>query len=161
MPFNGLAQKSIIEVIPGHLRRIEALLSGQPERFYDLNAGKWTNGKSIADSFKNIKKNNVSTAFSDVAEEMVDMMKALSFKTREDKESFIKDMQSFFESVYDNGGYFNPNSKDSSRHIRYGVGSQANMKMIESMYKNLRRGTTMSVAGNVAYQRDRQNQYME
>ena len=32
MQWNGIAQKALVEVIPGHLRRIEASLTGESEK---------------------------------------------------------------------------------------------------------------------------------
>ena len=41
-------QKVLVEVIPGHLRRIEAAITGDAERIFDLNSGKWQNYKTIS-----------------------------------------------------------------------------------------------------------------
>jgi hypothetical protein len=159
--FNGLAQKSIVEVMPGHLRRIEALLSGQNERFFDYKSGKWTNAKAVKDQFNSIKKNNVTSSMSDVSDEMAEMMKALSFKSRQDKESMIKDMGAMFEKIYDDYGFFDPNNKDEFSHVKYGVSSKSNMKLLQSMFKNLRRGTAMKMANQVQSQRETHNRQME
>ena len=161
VPFNGITQKSIVEVIPGHLRRIEALLSGQNERFFDHNSGKWTDAKSIKTSFANIKKSNVQSSMSDVSDEMGKMMQSLVFKERRDKEAFLKDMQSMFTQIYDDGGFFDPNNKKSSAHTDYGVQSKANFKILQEMYKNLKRKTVMATPGNVMSQREMHNKNME
>ena len=42
VPFNGLTQKAITEVIPMYLARIEAALTGRTERVYEYETGKWT-----------------------------------------------------------------------------------------------------------------------
>ena len=42
VPFNGLTQKAITEVIPMYLARIEAALTGRNERVYEYETGKWT-----------------------------------------------------------------------------------------------------------------------
>lgn len=46
VPFDGITRKAIIETIPGHLARIEALLGGE-ERSYDYQAGKFVSRKEI------------------------------------------------------------------------------------------------------------------
>ena len=47
MSWNGIAQKALVEIIPGHLRKIEASLTGQGERVFDYRSGKWTSAKSV------------------------------------------------------------------------------------------------------------------
>lgn len=42
VPFDGITKKAIIDVIPGHLARIEAALTGNSAPVYDYNSGKWT-----------------------------------------------------------------------------------------------------------------------
>jgi len=161
MQWNGIANKSLIEVIPGHLRRIEALIGGTNERFYDLKSGKWTNAKAVQTQFNNIKKTNVQSATSDMSDEMKKMMEALSFKSREDKEAMHKDMETIFTKIYDDFGHFDPNSKDESDNTKYGIESKANMKLFKTMFSNLKRGTAMKSANNIQSQREMHNRQME
>lgn len=45
VPFDGVTRKAIVDVIPGHLARIEAALTGASERVFDFETGKWTTFK--------------------------------------------------------------------------------------------------------------------
>ena len=47
MQFNGAANKSIVEVIPTYLARIEAALTGGPLKLYDMERGSWTTSKEV------------------------------------------------------------------------------------------------------------------
>lgn len=51
MSWNGIANKTLVEIIPAHLRRIEAALTGQSERIFDYNTGKFSNSDEIKKSF--------------------------------------------------------------------------------------------------------------
>ena len=53
VPFDGMTRKSIVEVIPAYLARIESLLGGE-ERVYDFNKGKFSSMK-ILEREKKIK----------------------------------------------------------------------------------------------------------
>ena len=46
VPFDGMTRKSIVEVIPAYLARIESLLGGE-ERVYDFNKGKFSSMKIL------------------------------------------------------------------------------------------------------------------
>lgn len=46
VPFDGMTRKSIVEVIPAHLARIESLLGGE-ERVYDFDKGKFSSMKIL------------------------------------------------------------------------------------------------------------------
>lgn len=46
VPFDGMTRKSIVEVIPAYLARIESLLGGE-ERIYDFNKGKFSSMKVL------------------------------------------------------------------------------------------------------------------
>lgn len=61
MPFNGLANKAITEIIPGYLARIEAALTGNEERFYNMKLGRWENATEIKESYnEDIRRANRS-----------------------------------------------------------------------------------------------------
>lgn len=57
MQFNGIANKAITEVIPGYLARIEAALTGNEERFFNMNTGKWERSSMINKKFHSLIQN--------------------------------------------------------------------------------------------------------
>jgi len=56
VPFDGITKKAIIDVIPGHLARIEAALTGNSAPVYDYESGKWTTMAKIKERRDNIEK---------------------------------------------------------------------------------------------------------
>ena len=54
--FDGITKKAIIDVIPGHLARIEAALTGNSAPVYDYESGKWTTMAKIKERRDNMEK---------------------------------------------------------------------------------------------------------
>ena len=71
MQWNGIAQRALVEVIPGHLRRIEAALAGDSERVYDFNSGKWTTMRSIQNIQKDLDRKYIGSAMKPVKDELL------------------------------------------------------------------------------------------
>lgn len=65
VPFDGITRKSIVEVIPGYLSRIEALLGGK-ERLYDFDKGKFISRADIKKERDNFNKSYKDRASSDM-----------------------------------------------------------------------------------------------
>lgn len=56
MSWNGIAQKTLVEVIPSYLAKIESHLTGNPERYYNMGTGRFiTKSKMQKDYAKNVK----------------------------------------------------------------------------------------------------------
>lgn len=71
LQWNGIAQRALVEVIPGHLRRIEAVLSGDSERVYDFNSGKWTTMKHIQSIQKDLDRKYFGYAMHPIKSELM------------------------------------------------------------------------------------------
>ena len=71
MQWNGIAQRALVEVIPGHLRRIEAAISGDSERVYDFNSGKWTTMRNIQNIQKDLDRKYIGSAMKPVKDELL------------------------------------------------------------------------------------------
>lgn len=66
VPFDGYVRKSIVEVIPGYLRKIEAALTGREERAFDLAKGKWRSAYGMRDEFDNKVNDAMLSNFYDI-----------------------------------------------------------------------------------------------
>ena len=100
MQWNGIAQKALVEVIPGHLRRIEAALTGEAERVFDLQSGKWSTMKNVANVEKDIDRKVFKETFSKEKNQLLNMM---NFNSREDKRGWINALDNFFKGVKNRG----------------------------------------------------------
>ena len=71
MQWNGIAQRALVEVIPGHLRRIEAAMTGDSERVYDFNSGKWTTMRNIQYIQKELDRKYIGSAMRPIKDELL------------------------------------------------------------------------------------------
>ena len=106
--FDGITKKAIVDVIPGHLSRIEAALTGRTERVFDFETGKWVNADEIERQFKSRKSRAVSDAAWDVSDEI----RSYIYELKKTNEQAAKDMEKsvykLFKKIYDDGGAFDP-----------------------------------------------------
>ena len=100
MQWNGIAQKALVEVIPGHLRRIEAALTGEGERVFDLQSGKWSTMKNVANIEKDIDRKIFKDTFSAEKNQLLNMM---HFNSRDEMRGWINALDSFFKGVKNRG----------------------------------------------------------
>ena len=71
LQWNGIAQRALVEVIPGHLRRIESAISGDSERVYDFNNGKWTTMKNVQNIQKDLDRKYFGQAMKPIKSELM------------------------------------------------------------------------------------------
>ena len=112
IPFDGITKKSIVEVIPGYLRRIESLLSGQSERVFNFNDGKWLDAATVRQTFDQMYTDSVNSTFSDLRSDMKELMKQFIIENKADSDRFYKDIDTAFKRIYDAGGYQGIKDKD-------------------------------------------------
>ena len=135
IPFDGITRKAIIDVIPTHLRRIEAALTGRPEEMFDYKAGRWVKVSSLKKQFEDIKKNAVRSATADLREAMNPGIKAVrdGIDNKRDKDNFDQAVEEFYQFLYDNNGRFNPKATASKNGI-----SLANYPNLYRHYNKIR-----------------------
>lgn len=136
MPWNGLAQKSIIEVIPGYLRRIESLLSGQDERVYSWSSGKWTTGKALKQERDSISENAYRDAYREIKSQMTELLRDSAMYTNEQWKSINDQMTGFLKTIVESD-YGNPRFKDGAEknYARYKVEDEETMKLLLAAFK--------------------------
>ena len=100
MQWNGIAQKALVEVIPGHLRRIEASLTGESERVFNFQNGKWTNARSIKHIENEIDRQTIGQAFKPIEKEMGSRLK---FNSATDRRKFSRAAKEFEKGVAKRG----------------------------------------------------------
>ena len=109
VPWDGVSRRSVINVIPGYLRRIEAYISGQPELDYDFNTGKWVRLSHASQEFQNIRKEAARTATYDLAREMNSAINKARPNNASQAAEFDEAFDEFRQYLYDRNGRFYPN----------------------------------------------------
>ena len=111
--WNGIAQKSLVEVIPGYLRKIESALTGETPRVFNYQTGRWTNELSAANSQKNIDTKLKREAFKELRESIAvalsnsDLGTSNKQEYNRRKKEIINAANKLMDGVWKNGN-FNP-----------------------------------------------------
>ena len=107
VPFDGIVRKSIVDIIPSHLRRIEAALTGQQERIFNHANGKWTNMRAINEEWNNLKTSSKARATGDLVAEIrkiVDSDKS-KFSSKYDVDKFNDALEAIMNRIYETGSF--------------------------------------------------------
>lgn len=104
--FDGITKKSITEVIPYYLRKMTSVLTGEEEKVFDFEAGKWTTLRKVKENQKDNLLNkymqgtsNIETIIKESTGEYSKM-----YRSKSQQKKFDKDMEKFRIAVYNNGG---------------------------------------------------------
>lgn len=152
--FDGITRKAIVDVIPTYLAKIESAITGANERYFNYNTGRFADIEQIKREYDDLKRNAVRGGFSEVIDAFGSARSSakIRFQRYAEQVDFNKDMQNFFETIYNRGGYFNPNRPGKASD--YGV-SEDNFKTLVAMYKELPKEVQMKVASEVMEARNR------
>lgn len=153
--FDGITRKAIVDVIPTYLAKIESAITGANERYFNYNTGKFADIEQIKREYEDLRRNAVRGGFSEVIDAFGSARASAKtrFRAYAEQIDFNKDMQSFFEAIYNRGGYFNPNRPGNAND--YGISNPDNFKTLVSMYKELPKEVQMKVASEVMEARNR------
>lgn len=105
--FDGESKKALVEVIPTHLRRIEAALTGKEERMFDYTTGKFENIGNIKKTYEqNLREKEVS-GYSDARLKLKSIASGMT-KDKKALDQFDKDLQEYFSAITKKGSMINP-----------------------------------------------------
>ena len=140
VPFDGITRKSIVEIIPGHLARIEAALTGRGERVFDYDTGKWTTAKKVKEKHDYDRRRNVEDAFwetgGEVRENISRYRRSKDENARKRADELEQAYRILMNKIYEDEGDFRPYDKH-----RFG-----DTKVNPWVYYGLDRDTYMQLA---------------
>ena len=116
-PWNGIAQKALVEVIPAFLARIEAGVTGHEERIYDYQTGKFT---TLSKALKYDKQQDIlgtNEAMKEMRKELYEIFAPLKMANMKQRKQLHQDIKAFTEGIY-RRGYVDV--EDIARAIRIG-----------------------------------------
>lgn len=155
VPFDGITRKAIIDVIPSHLRRIEAALTGKPEQMFDYDSGKWIKAKDVKKQYEDIRKNAIISGTSELRSQMNPHIKKVAATSKYDREMINKAFGELWEFLYENNGRFNPSvsaSKNKINPAKYPNLTNDNMyKVVCTVFKNFATSTNASGEARTDY----------
>ena len=107
VPFDGVTKKTIVDVIPTYLRRIESAITGTSERFYDYDNGKFTTMEEIKKSYDKVMDRAEMSGYNDIIYKINSSLNDLNLRD-EDRKSFEEDLLEYFKAMNKEGKSINP-----------------------------------------------------
>ena len=163
VPFDGITRKTINEVIPGYLARIESALTGSQERHFDPKSGTWKSAKQIETEFKREKTNAVMSGNSSLRYELSDLVSAIRSTNEEHADRLTQSLDKMYAKIFDDGGFFSANPSDSQEAWQYyGFKSKKEFDRVFNHLKNKQSGrnAVRELAANNMNARERYSQMM-
>lgn len=148
-PFDWATKRSIVEVIPSYLARIESALTGNPAQVYNDETGKWTNIKQLKKDFQKQRDRAAEQGGFEELQEMREIMNQLvqnQAMTREQMKAMEQVAKKVSNQRFKDGGWFDTTGTDMEKAIRYGV-SVDEMKAYEAIWNRISRQAKMQAPG--------------
>lgn len=126
VPFDGVVRKTIVDAIPTYLRRIEAALTGKPEKIYDPTKGNWTDIRKVSEDYNQMFRSNKAQANYDLVTEfnrVLNGKNAPKFSDKSSRDDFNKSLETFLDKLYEQGGDFKYRSKEDA--YKYDINQDA------------------------------------
>lgn len=151
VPFDGITRKSIVEVIPTYLARIESAITKQTERRFDFESGKFIGVDEIKDIAKSNKGSAERYANFDVKQYLDRYMKAINFKDSKRRKQVQENIDRILSKSFDTAVLFNPKVRDDlpSDYGMKGDDLDYQLKMIKQMFKAIPKEVVAAYAQNV------------
>ena len=124
MSWNGIAQKTLVEVIPSYLSKIESALTGKEQRYYDMNSGMFMSDRQVRENFADSLSSKVEFGMRDFTEKLTKSLN--NANVDDDSMDRLQDMISEIVSnqVLKNNGQ---SVKESTKNIRRTLENQYNI----------------------------------
>lgn len=119
VPFDGIVRKSIVDVIPGYLSRIEAALTGNEQRHYDYNTGSWKDARRIKAEFDYEKNGLVARANYDLRQEMERLASKTEAYDKNKANRIRKTADYMINRIFEDGGDFRKRKKSGKLDYEY------------------------------------------
>ena len=162
MPWNGVANKALVEVIPNQLSEIISLISGTQQKLFDYESGKFITRDEVIRTDKDRVSNSARNASRDVMDEVKGMMQEISFSNKDFKNAISEGFQSMFESMFKNGkllDIYDPDFKN--KYSEYGVNDPKVFKYMTAMLKEVSNSAMLNLNTNMLEARDKFNADMD
>ncbi len=161
--FDGIARKSIVEVIPTYLAKILASVSGEPEIRYNYDTGRFITVhelKKQKDAYDRRFRDSATSQFRSQANQITSKI----VMSKRDKDQFDKDLDKFLQYLYNNGENFQYNNHNISGYDVGGIDDNS-LAIIRAIYRiNEATGkgwVNTQMNKNILYQKSREYQQRE
>ena len=157
VPFDGIVRKSIIEVIPSYLARIESAISKTEERRFNFETGKFMSISDIKEKHGDIRKNAKRTANFDIYQYLDKFMQGTKFESEDRRRQVQANIDILMDKSFETGVIFNPQEKHKTAKSLGLKGKDADndLMIIRKMFESIPREALMSYATEVYEAKER------
>ena len=107
VPFDGITRKTIVDVIPTYLRRIESAITNSAERVYDYDTGRFQEIDEMKKSYDKQMNNLELGGQMEIMNRIDKALRGLNL-TNDQEDSFRRDVIAYFKAMNDKGAAINP-----------------------------------------------------
>ena len=106
--FDGESKKALVEVIPTYLRKIESLMSGQEEKIYDYESGKFKSASKLKSDLSEELLKVKTSGYTTFKSEFKNIMNSFDIGSEKEKEEFYKELDRYLVKMTERGKAINP-----------------------------------------------------
>lgn len=144
VPFDGITRKTINEVIPGYLARIESALTGRGERYFDSDKGKWMYASSIEKMYHNEERKYITYANYDIKRDTEKLFgDGNTAFTPSQRKSLEKKIDNMINTIYKDNGRFVSSIDKGWKY--YGFSSPEEFRLVKNSFS---RDTIRNIASS-------------
>ena len=135
VPFDGVTKKAITEVIPFYLRKMTSMITGEDEKVFDYNSGRWTTVRSIQKSHSEWLDRGYKDATANIKALLKDIYgrdTSRMMSTKLSQERFEEQLNRILRVLYENNGDFNA----LNRGLEYGLDEDLVNELKNALYND-------------------------
>lgn len=158
--WDGVARKSLTEIIPGQLSEIISILTGEPPKIFDSRNGKMVSIREGHAYESRRTQQHANNASAEILDSIKKVVGKGYFKDAHQQNNFYSDIADFVLAIYESGGM--PNFKDPEFFNKLGTNLDplSEKIILQALNNNSRtnkgRNINLSVGRRVANERERQ-----
>lgn len=152
MPFNGITQKYITEVIPGYLAKMTAALTGEDPLVYDIQNGKFKKYSKLSNEMRDEARRTTLNEYDHLGK-IKERVNAYSFADDRDKQRILDRIDDLFINITNSEGFVNPfieGSDDELKSLMKGA-TQSEIDFIRGIFKSMPNFANIETFGTNAF----------
>ena len=135
MAWNGVAQKTLVEVIPSYLANIESALTRQEQRYYDMETGQFKSRSRLRKEYEENETFYVQNAMKDSMDRLESILKEKNYSDLLDDAQFQKKLDALINGRISGKTSYSSYKDEIKETFQPYLNKQEFMQIINSMEK--------------------------
>ena len=154
MAWNGVAHRTLVDVIPMYLSQIASAVTGTEQRVFDYEQGKYESLTSIRNNYDRIRQRNQLSSHDDIRREFTGFVNNFAL-SQEDQKDFSDKFDKYLMAINNNPGVMDFNKIDQ---ITNAVGGNEQIaKMIQKFMRIAPKDMVTATYGSHAFRANQEN----